>query len=78
MTRSDPAGRMGARLAPDAVEATVADLGRSLDYSTRSLGLRMLDHDADGAAVRVPGRVLARLRERPGVSPAPTSWPEPR
>ncbi|RFC70882.1 VOC family protein [Streptomyces sp. AcE210] len=75
MTPSEPAGRMDAQLALGAVELTVADLERSLDYYTRSIGLQVLDHDTDRASVGAPGRVLAQLRERQGSSPAPASGP---
>ncbi|MEU9190160.1 VOC family protein [Streptomyces sp. NPDC048484] len=75
MTPSRPTGRMDAQLALGAVELTVADLERSLDYYTRSIGLQVLDQTADSASVGVPGRVLAQLRERPGAFPAPASGP---
>ncbi|WRZ95432.1 VOC family protein [Streptomyces sp. NBC_01007] len=75
MTPSRPTGRMDAQLALGTIELTVADLERSLDYYTRSIGLQVLDQTADSASVGVPGRVLAQLRERPGASPAPASGP---
>ncbi|WNV85626.1 VOC family protein [Umezawaea sp. Da 62-37] len=68
-TRLDP------NLALGAVELTVADLDRSLDYYTRSIGLLVLDREPGGARVGVPGRVLAVLRERPGAGLPPASSP---
>ncbi|WP_372660981.1 VOC family protein [Amycolatopsis kentuckyensis] len=67
--------RLDAGLTLGAVEVTVADLDRSLDYYTRSIGLKILDHDEGNASVGVPGRELAVLRERPGAGPPPASSP---
>ncbi len=69
MTPLRPTERMDAQLAFGAVELTVADLERSLDHYTRSIGLQVLDQTADSVSVGVPGRVLAQLRERPGPFP---------
>jgi len=63
------------RLTLGAVELTVADLDRSLDYYTRSVGLVILDREAGSASVGVPGRALAVLRERPGAGLPPASSP---
>ncbi|GLY43180.1 hypothetical protein Amsp01_092030 [Amycolatopsis sp. NBRC 101858] len=60
-------------LALGAVELTVADLGRSVEYYTRDIGLRLLDRDGDGARLGVPGRAFVVLRERPGAEPPPSS-----
>jgi catechol 2,3-dioxygenase len=67
--------RLNANLALGAVELTVASLDRSLDYYTRSIGLRVLDREPGTARVGVPGRVLAVLRERPGAGLPPESSP---
>jgi catechol 2,3-dioxygenase len=75
MTTTGPAGRLDANLTLGAVELTVAGLDRSLDYYTRSIGLKILDQDAGSAWVGVPGRVLAVLRERPGAGLPPASSP---
>ncbi|WP_410606168.1 VOC family protein [Amycolatopsis sp. lyj-109] len=71
MTTSRPAPN----LTLGTVELTVADLDRSLDYYTRSIGLKVLHHEPGGAWVGVPGRVLAVLRERPGAGLPPASSP---
>ncbi|MBE8522519.1 VOC family protein [Amycolatopsis sp. H6(2020)] len=75
MTTNGTTGRLDANLTLGAVELTVADLDRSLDYYTRSIGLKILDHEAGSAWVGVPGRVLAVLRERPGAGLPPASSP---
>lgn len=58
-----------------AVRLQVADLGRSLDYYQRVLGLRLLDRDAGQAALGAEGeeQPLVVLHERPGVRPVPRS-----
>jgi catechol 2,3-dioxygenase len=58
-----------------AVRLQVADLGRSLDYYQRVLGLRVLDRDAGQAALGAEGeeQPLVVLHERPGVRPVPRS-----
>jgi catechol 2,3-dioxygenase len=56
-----------------AVRLQVADLGRSVDWYRRVLGLRVLDQ-APGRAGLGPegaGTVLVELRERPGAAPVP-------
>ncbi|MEV7099813.1 VOC family protein [Amycolatopsis sp. NPDC051045] len=75
MTTNGTSSRLDANLTLGAVELTVADLDRSLDYYTRSIGLKILDHEAGSAWVGVPGRVLAVLRERPGAGLPPASSP---
>jgi len=56
-----------------AVRLQVADLGRSLDYYQRVLGLRLLDRDTGRAALGAEGeeQPLVVLHERPGVRPVP-------
>ncbi len=58
-----------------AVRLQVADLGRSLDYYQRVLGLRLLDRDTGQAALGAEGeeQPLVVLHERPGVRPVPRS-----
>jgi len=58
-----------------AVRLQVADLGRSLDYYQRVLGLRLLDPDLGQAALGAEGeeQPLVFLHERPGVRPVPRS-----
>jgi catechol 2,3-dioxygenase len=75
MTTNGTTSRLDANLTLGAVELTVADLDRSLDYYTRSIGLKILDHEAGSACVGVPGRVLAVLRERPKAGLPPASSP---
>lgn len=62
----------GLRLGP--VHLQVADLGRSVDYYQRTLGLRVADADASHAALTAgdASDALVHLHERPGVRPAPT------
>jgi catechol 2,3-dioxygenase len=61
------------RLGP--VRLQVADLGRSLDYYQRVLGLHLLDHNAGQAALAAEGEEepLVALHERRGVRPVPRS-----
>lgn len=75
MTTNGTTSRLDAGLALGTVELTVADLDRSLDYYTRSIGLKILDQEAGSASVGVSGRVLAVLRERPGAGLPPASSP---
>ncbi len=75
MPTTGTTSRLDANLTLGAVELTVADLDRSLDYYTRSIGLTILDQEAGSAWVGVPGRVLAVLRERPGAGLPPASSP---
>ncbi len=58
-----------------AVRLQVADLGRSLDYYQRVLGLGLLDRDAGQAALGAEGEEepLVVLHERAGVRPVPRS-----
>jgi catechol 2,3-dioxygenase len=67
--------RLNPNLSLGAVELTVADLDRSLDYYTRSIGLRVLDQEPGSARVGVTGRALAILRERSGAGLPPASSP---
>lgn len=53
-----------------AVELTVADLDRSLDYYRRAVGLELLDREGDRAALGAGGRQLLVLRELPGARPS--------
>ena len=55
------------------VRLAIADLARSVDYYTGTLGLRELDRDARRAVLAPQGSVrpLVVLDERPGASPAP-------
>jgi catechol 2,3-dioxygenase len=57
------------------VRLQVGDLGRSLDYYHRVLGLRVLDRDAGEAALGAEGeeQPLIVLHERPRVRPVPRS-----
>jgi catechol 2,3-dioxygenase len=75
MPTSGTTSRLDANLTLGAVELTVASVDRSVDYYTRSIGLKILDHEAGSASVGVPGRVLAVLRERPGAGLPPASSP---
>jgi catechol 2,3-dioxygenase len=56
-----------------AVRLQVADLGRSLDWYGRVLGLRVLDQAPGRAALGPEGAdtVLVELHERPGAAPVP-------
>lgn len=65
--------RMPDDLVIGAVELTVANLRRSVEYYTEAIGLQVLARDADGVRLGVPGRTLAVLRERPGAVPPPPS-----
>jgi catechol 2,3-dioxygenase len=55
------------------VRLQVADLGRSIDYYTSVLGLRVAEHEGSDAALapRDDARVLVRLHEHPGATRAP-------
>jgi len=53
-----------------AVELTVSDLARSIPYYERSIGLRVLERDGNGASLGANGTVLLRLVEQPGAPPA--------
>jgi catechol 2,3-dioxygenase len=59
-----PSTRMGA------VELTVADLDRSLDYYERAIGLAVLERAAGRAFLGAGGRQLLVLEEEPGARPA--------
>ena len=61
------------RLGP--VRLQVADLGRSLDYYQRVLGLRLLDRGGNQALLGAEGEEdpLVVLHEHPGVRPVPRS-----
>src|SRR5436305_10778067 len=52
------------------VALTVGDLGRSLDFYTRAIGLTVVDETAGRAAVGAGGKVLVVLVEEPGARPA--------
>lgn len=64
---------MDESVALGAVELTVADLDRSVEYYTRDIGLRLLDRDERGARLGVPERAFVALRPRPGAVPPPSS-----
>lgn len=56
------------------VELTVADLGRSVDFYRRILGMTVLDAEPT-TTLGLPGRPLLTLAERPGAGPARPSSP---
>jgi catechol 2,3-dioxygenase len=68
-----PGFRMPATLQLGQVSLQVADLGRSLDYYQRVLGLRALRRTEDEATLAAHGddTPLVRLRERRGARPVP-------
>jgi catechol 2,3-dioxygenase len=53
-----------------AVHLTVSDLDRSLEYYSRSVGLRLLGRDDRTVSLGAGGRELLVLVEEPGVRPA--------
>ncbi|HST19305.1 MAG TPA: VOC family protein [Gaiellaceae bacterium] len=53
-----------------AVELTVSDLGRSLDYYRTSIGLEVLGQAAGRASLGAAGNELLVLVEEPGAAPA--------
>jgi catechol 2,3-dioxygenase len=53
-----------------AVELTVADLDRSVDYYERDIGLILREHESGRAALGTGGEDLLVLVEEPGVKPA--------
>jgi catechol 2,3-dioxygenase len=53
-----------------AVELSVADLERSLEYYTRAIGLQVLRRDGAAASLGVAGRELLALVEEAGARPA--------
>jgi catechol 2,3-dioxygenase len=55
------------------VHLTVADLDRTIDYWTRTIGLEVLERSGDTAQLGSGGRLLAAFREVPGARPAPQS-----
>jgi len=55
------------------VHLTVADLDRTIDYWTRTIGLEVLERAAGEAKLGSGGRVLVAFREVPGARPAPQS-----
>ena len=63
------------RIAPDtkvgAVELTVSDLGRSVEYYTREIGLDEIERGGATARLGAGGTELLRLVEEPGAQPAP-------
>jgi catechol 2,3-dioxygenase len=60
-----PATRMGS------VHLTVSDLGRSLDYYERIVGLQVHDRENGSARLGAGGEDLLVLYEQPGAEPAP-------
>jgi catechol 2,3-dioxygenase len=55
------------------VYLTVADLGRTIDYWTREIGLEVLGRDGNEARLGRGGRLLVAFREVPDARPAPRS-----
>src|SRR5439155_13415104 len=55
-----------------AVELTVADLARSLEYYRRAIGFDVLAEEDGRAALGAGGNELLRLVELPGARPAPS------
>jgi len=53
-----------------AVHLTVADLGRSIDYYEREIGLKVRERDSGRAALGTGGEDLLVLVEEPGAKPA--------
>jgi catechol 2,3-dioxygenase len=53
-----------------AVQLTVAELERSLQYYGQSIGLQVLHRDGGSASLGVPGRELLHLVEETGAPPA--------
>ena len=68
-----PAYRLPSDLRLGPVLLQTADLGRSVDYYTRVLGLHPVERAAGEAtlATRLDPTPLIRLRERPGATPVP-------
>jgi catechol 2,3-dioxygenase len=69
-----PGYRLPASTAPGRVTLQVADLGRSVDYYTRVLGLELIERRRGAASLGPAGGAadpLVVLRERRGVSPVP-------
>ena len=64
----------GAEISPQtsmgAVELTVSDLGRSLDYYRSAVGLEVLEQEDGRASLGAGGRELLVLVEEPGARPA--------
>ncbi len=52
------------------VQLTVSDLGRSLDYYSRAIGLEVLEQGLDRASLGVGGTELLALHEEPGARPS--------
>ena len=64
--------RLPAAAAPGAVHLQVADLARSVDYYTGTLGLTVSSESSAAASLGVPGAPpLVHLRERRGIARAP-------
>ena len=65
----------GGELSPDtalgAVHLTVADLGRSIDYYSRAIGLEVVEQRSGRVALGAAGRKLLELSEQPGARQAP-------
>jgi catechol 2,3-dioxygenase len=67
---AQPDGEIAAETAVGAVELTVADLARSLEYYASAIGLATLEAGARRASLGVEGRELLVLVEEPGAPPA--------
>src|SRR4051794_12695972 len=67
---AQPHGEIAAETAVGAVELTVADLARSLEYYASAIGLATLEAGARRASLGVEGRELLVLVEEPGAPPA--------
>ncbi len=72
-TVAPPGYRLPGDLTLGAVQLQTADLGRSVAYYERVVGLRTLERIAGGATLGPQGdsTPLVRLRERPGAVPVP-------
>ncbi len=67
-----PGYRLPAETRPGPVTLQVADLGRSLDWYRRVLGLHLLDQASGHATLGdEAGKALVELAERPGAAPVP-------
>lgn len=62
--------QMPASTTVGAVHLTVADLGRSIDYYTREVGLQVVSRDDDAVSLGSGGRELVRLVQQAGAKPS--------
>jgi catechol 2,3-dioxygenase len=68
--RGTPAAEIDAAARMGAVQLTVADLARSLDYYRTAIGLELLREDGGTASLGAGGVELLELAELPGARPA--------